>query len=233
MPAMPWRARRGRYFTRSAALSALGCAAVAAGAWMMARDGTHRRPAVAVGATPPPPHIEERLDESEWSPAERSDRWNCIVIHHSGSDAGGAERFDAWHRTRGWDELGYHFVIGNGTDSEAGEVEVGPRWVSQKHGAHTVTRGDYHNKHGIGICLVGNFDEHPPDERQMKSLLQLVSFLCREFGIPPERILTHQAVTGQTKCPGRLFDVDAVKRAVAGGSVTPGAVAGLGAGGGK
>jgi 5-methylcytosine-specific restriction endonuclease McrA len=36
--------------------------------------------------------------------------------------------FDRSHRDKGWDELGYHFVIGNGTSSGDGVVEVGTRW---------------------------------------------------------------------------------------------------------
>ena len=63
--------------------------------------------------------------EAGWVPPHPSNRWTCIVIHHSGSDAGGADRFDEWHRKRGWDQLGYHFVIGNGTDTAMGQVERG------------------------------------------------------------------------------------------------------------
>src|SRR5688572_6923503 len=148
MSPMPWKARRSRWFGQSVVLSALCCAGVLAGAWMMSRDEHRPRSALGGVRVAPQPAAESILDEAEWAPPERSDRWNCIVIHHSGSDRGGAQRFDAWHRTKGWDELGYHFVIGNGTDSGLGEVEVGPRWVTQKHGAHTVTKGDYHNKHG-------------------------------------------------------------------------------------
>src|SRR5579863_9129173 len=63
--------------------------------------------------TAPPP----TPSDAAWLPPHPSDRWQCIVIHHSASDVGGAERFDRWHRAKGWDELGYHFVIGNGTDT--------------------------------------------------------------------------------------------------------------------
>src|SRR3954454_23857013 len=69
-------------------------------------------------ATPGTP--EDRKAESRWMPREPSDRWQCIVIHHSGGVSGGAMKFDDWHRTKGWDELGYHFVIGNGTDTADG-----------------------------------------------------------------------------------------------------------------
>ena len=73
--------------------------------------------------------------EPGWMPAHRSDRWTCIVIHHSASEVGGAERIDRWHRDKKWDGLGYDFVIGNGTDTPVGTVEVGFRWAEQREGA--------------------------------------------------------------------------------------------------
>ncbi|MDB5332463.1 MAG: N-acetylmuramoyl-L-alanine amidase [Phycisphaerales bacterium] len=149
--------------------------------------------------------------EPGWTPAAKSDRWKCIVIHHSASEEGGAERFDEWHRKKGWDELGYHFVIGNGSDTGDGQVEVGPRWGKQKWGAHCKTDDEYYNQHGIGICLVGNFNNHPPDAKQMQSLARLVAFLSREFQIPPSRIYTHGGVTGKTECPGKQFNLELLK----------------------
>lgn len=147
-------------------------------------------------------------------PAAKSDRWKCIVIHHSASEEGGAERFDEWHRKKGWDELGYHFVIGNGSDTGDGQVEVGPRWVKQKWGAHCKTDDEYYNQHGIGICLVGNFNNHPPSAKQMQSLARLVAFLSREFQIPASHIYTHGGVTGKTECPGKKFNVELLKEMV-------------------
>jgi hypothetical protein len=160
--------------------------------------------------------------EHRWLPKAKSDRWSCIVIHHSGSTAGGADRFDDWHRNKGWDELGYHFVVGNGTDTADGQVEVGPRWVAQKHGAHCMTPDDYYNQHGIGVCLVGNFDLAAPDERQMQSLRRLLVFLCREFRIEPDFIYTHGVITGETRCPGKHFDVEKLRRQIESAATQPG-----------
>ena len=152
--------------------------------------------------------------ENPWLPAEPSERWTCIVIHHSASEAGGADRFDNWHRTKGWDELGYHFVIGNGSDTRDGQVEVGPRWTEQRHGAHCRSPEDYYNEHGIGICLVGNFDEGPPSAAQVQSLTKLVRFLCRKYDIPASHVYTHGGVTHQTRCPGKNFDLKSLRRSV-------------------
>ncbi len=153
--------------------------------------------------------------EAGWMPAIPSDRWQCIVIHHSATEAGGAKRFDEAHRERGWDELGYHFVIGNGSESKDGEVEVGPRWITQKHGAHCKTDDSFYNEHGIGICLVGNLDNHRPTAKQLASLERLVRFAAAEFHIPASQVLTHGLVTGKTKCPGKYLDLQAIRRTLA------------------
>ena len=146
--------------------------------------------------------------QEAWFPPDGriSDRWTDIIIHHSGTDVGGAARFDKFHRSgRGWDELGYHFVIGNGTDTPDGLVEVGSRWQKQKHGAHCKTESNYFNLHGIGICLVGDFQNHPPSSAQLSSLEKLIQFLLREAHIDRARIRTHGSVTGNTACPGYRF----------------------------
>jgi N-acetyl-anhydromuramyl-L-alanine amidase AmpD len=149
-----------------------------------------------------------------WVPPVKSDRWECIVIHHSATDFGGARRFDKGHKNKGWDDLGYHFVIGNGSDTRDGTVEVGPRWKEQRHGAHCRSPEDYYNEHGIGICLVGNFDEEKPTAAQTRSLTKLVRFLSKKYDIPPNKIFTHGGVTHQTKCPGKHFDLKALRKSV-------------------
>jgi len=149
-----------------------------------------------------------------WVPRNKSERWECIVVHHSATPMGGAARFDRAHRERGFDELGYHFVIGNGTDTADGEVEVGPRWKAQKYGAHCRSPEDYYNEHGIGICLVGNFDETRPTAAQVQSLTRLVKYLRRTYDIPADKVFSHGGVTGMTHCPGKHFDLKALRKAV-------------------
>jgi N-acetylmuramoyl-L-alanine amidase len=151
-----------------------------------------------------------------WYPAGRaiSPRWKSIVIHHSATSTGGAASFDKGHRSKGWDELGYHFVIGNGTDTPDGAIEVGPRWHKQKHGAHCKTPSNFYNEHGIGICLVGDFTKTQPTRSQMASLERLLRFLCYSCNLAPDRITTHGAVSGKTQCPGHRFSLAPIKRAL-------------------
>jgi hypothetical protein len=149
---------------------------------------------------------------AEWFPRYEKHSWESIIVHHSASDRGGARTFDVAHRARGWDELGYHFVIGNGTDTPDGYIEVGSRWRKQKHGAHCKTPDNYYNDYGVGICLVGNFDEKSPSPKQMESLRKLVSFLTQRYHIAPYRIYGHGEVRGtSTHCPGQYFPMDTVR----------------------
>ena len=94
----------------------------------------------------------------QWHP------WEEIVIHHSGTDRGNLAIIDRYHREqRHWESAGYHFVIGNGTDSGDGEIEVGPRWSNQQIGSHC--RGRNHK--AIGICLIGNFEKSRGTAKKM------------------------------------------------------------------
>ena len=147
----------------------------------------------------------------EWVPLARATNWQWIVIHHSATTTGGAALFNKEHKAKGWDELGYHFVIGNGTDTRDGQVEVGSRWPRQKWGAHAKTPDNRFNDFGIGICLVGNFDISKPSDEQMKALAKLTAYLMKTYRIPPERVVGH-GDTKATDCPGRLMNIAQVRQ---------------------
>jgi hypothetical protein len=147
----------------------------------------------------------------DWVPYASARPWKWIVIHHSATPSGSARSFDRMHREKGWDELGYHFVIGNGTESGDGQIEVGPRWPKQKWGAHAKTPNNEFNDYGIGICLVGNFDIERPTAAQMRSLAKLVAYLEKNYRVPASRVLGHSD-TKPTDCPGRNLSVATVRR---------------------
>ncbi len=144
--------------------------------------------------------------------------WKAIVIHHSATDAGSAASFDRSHREdRGWSRgLGYHFVIGNGDGARDGEIEIGPRWRKQQGGAHAGAGAVHYNEHGIGICLVGNFEGAPPSAKQMAALRTLIRALSRRYEIAPKDVLPHKTVRPKpTNCPGARFPMDELRRAIA------------------
>lgn len=167
-------------------------------------------PAPPVAIKPPVP---SPSPSASATPMPRDSRpWRWIVIHHSATSTGGAVSFDKMHRDKGWDELGYHFVIGNGSDTGNGMLEVGPRWKKQKWGAHAKTPDNQFNDYGIGICLVGNFDETNPTPEQMRTLSELTARLMVTYNIPPDHVIGHSD-TKHTECPGSHLSVASVRRA--------------------
>ncbi|MDP6545524.1 MAG: peptidoglycan recognition family protein [Phycisphaerae bacterium] len=133
--------------------------------------------------------------------------WKYIVVHHSATARGNAASFDQSHRRRGWDELGYHFVIDNGDGGPDGRIEVGSRWTKQKWGAHTGgTPNNEYNNHGIGICLVGDFSTKMPSRAQIASLERLVQHLASKYRIDPDNVIGHrEGPNATTVCPGAVF----------------------------
>ncbi len=147
----------------------------------------------------------------DWAPRASARPWRWIVVHHSATPGGGAALFNQMHKSKGWDEMGYHFVIGNGTNSGNGAVEVGSRWPKQKWGAHAKTSDNRFNEYGIGICLVGNFDLERPTPAQMRSLNQLVAYLMKTYRVPADRVIGH-GDTKATDCPGKFISIAQIRR---------------------
>ena len=140
--------------------------------------------------------------------------WQKIVIHHTASPtevrrSGKIVLVDAamireWHKTKGWSDIGYHFVI-----LPDGLCEEG-RPLYQT-GAHC--KVGHRNFIGIGICLVGNFSETEVPEAQLSGLVNKVVQLMEAFKLGSEAVELHRDVPGAaTECPGRYFPVDVLMK---------------------
>ena len=146
--------------------------------------------------------------------------WKYIVIHHSATDSGSAKAFHKYHTDNGWGGLCYHFVIGNGNGTPDGVVETGFRWKEQIAGTHCTVNAWEYNFFGIGICLVGNFEKYKPTEKQIETLLTLVTRLMKQHNIPLNRVIGHKDVPYDenksrfeaTVCPGKLFPMHEFKK---------------------
>ena len=171
-------------------------------------------PAPPVAAAPAPRAPGGISGPGSWTPQAPNRPWRWIVIHHSASPTGSMAVFDKEHRAKGWDGVGYHFVIGNGTNSGDGQIEVTPRWPAQKWGAHAKTLDNRFNEYGIGICMVGNFDVERPTPAQVKSLTRLTAWLMQTYHIAPQNVLGHRD-TKPTDCPGKFVNVGTIRQAAA------------------
>jgi hypothetical protein len=139
----------------------------------------------------------------------RADRpWRYIVLHHSAHESGSLAEIDADHRERlGTMGCGYHFVVGNGSESPDGRIEVAARWAEQKGGQHCRdSRVSDINEYGIGICLIGDFDNARPSARQIDATRALIAYLQERYDIPAGNVVTHDAVARTASaCPGKNF----------------------------
>lgn len=120
---------------------------------------------------------------------------NKIIIHCSATPEGRnvtVQDIDKWHRQKGYNSIGYHYVIMlDGTICEGRSID--------KVGAHC--RG--HNSKSIGICYIGGCDKNmnAKDTRtpeQKNSLIQLVNSLKLKY--PNATIHGHNEFSSKS-CP--------------------------------
>jgi N-acetylmuramoyl-L-alanine amidase len=114
---------------------------------------------------------------------------NYLVVHHSASPANrgdDAETIHGWHIEKGWDGIGYHYVILPSGDIQAGRPEF---W----EGSHAKS----HNHESLGICLIGN---HVFKVEQLSALRGLLDRLIKKF--PFAKIVGHSDLNPGTQCPG-------------------------------
>ena len=130
-----------------------------------------------------------------------------IILHCSATREGQdikAKTIKQWHKERGFDDIGYHYVIDLDGTIEKGRDE-------ELVGAHC--KG--HNATSIGICYVGGCDKNmkPKDTRtpeQKRSMLSLVRKLVNKYKIPVTQIWAHHDFDKHKACPS--FDVSEFRK---------------------
>lgn len=141
-------------------------------------------------------------------------------MHHSAGSFGTVEFLQKVHRERQKydpvDAIPYHYLIGNGNGLEAGEIASDWRQHFAIWGAHVSNRNMDRNFRGIGICLIGNFDQTPVPELQYQALVRLTKALMVIYEIPLGNVSGHGYTQGeQTRCPGQHFPMDRYLRDIA------------------
>lgn len=128
-------------------------------------------------------------------------QWRRLVVHASSSPTGDAEMIER-SQMRRWPELrggAYHFVIGNGTYSGDGEIEILPAWRDQQPvNAHDLRSL---NRSSLSVCLIGTFDLQEPSESQIAALDELLTYLRAQLGSLELRA-HHEVESTAPACPG-------------------------------
>lgn len=161
------------------------------------------------GLVKPEPEVIDYIES--FLPEVESMKHEYIIIHHSATSQGGVESFRRSHKAKGWRDVGYHYVIGNGTQSGDGEIEKGRS--ENEVGAHCPEQNM--NSRSIGICLVGNFQEQKPTAKQMQSLEKLCRELMQKYCIPYDRVKGHGEIM-TTNCPGKNFSMEELRNILKG-----------------
>ena len=131
------------------------------------------------------------------------DNLKMIVVHCSATRPDqdiGVETIRQWHKSRGFSDIGYHYVI-----NRRGCVEAGRALKHQ--GAHT--KG--HNN-SIGICLLGGIKHYHGSDfnftcHQLTTLKKLCYKLINKVYKKPLKIVGHRDLDDRKDCP--CFDVQA------------------------
>ena len=153
------------------------------------------------------PSVKRAIDRA----SIRKGRWRYIVVHNSGTRQGNAKAFEHYHRyvRKMPNGMAYHFVIGNGTSSPDGSIEIGNRWHRQLQGGHV--HSDYLNNIALGICFVGDFNNGQPTKTQLAAAEELISYLrgrVGRVGGQKAAVRPHRAINPPrwpTDCPGDDF----------------------------
>lgn len=131
---------------------------------------------------------------------------DSVIVHCSATKAGldfTAADIDRWHRERGFNGIGYHYIV-----CLDGKIEKGRDILLA--GAHC--KG--WNERSIGICYIGGLDEkgRPADTRtnaQKRVLFQLIMDLQKEYNIL--QVLGHRDTSPDLNGDGIIETYEYVK----------------------
>jgi len=143
-----------------------------------------------------------------------------IMVHHSLTADGATVSWAAierYHReTQKWADIGYHAglerVEADPQSPEAFQALIGRRedWT-----AAACKEGEM-NRLALHVCVVGNFDLEAPSEALLARLCsRILRPWMHRYRLPASSIVGHRDYAHYKTCPGKLFDLDALRRRLA------------------
>ena len=128
-----------------------------------------------------------------------------MIFHHSAGETGDAYAFHRQHINQGWRGIGYNFVI-----LRDGTIQAG-----RPHNCIGSHSGPTGNPDSIGVCVMGNFMNHPPTDAQVESCVWLYRQMVGIYG---QLDINGHREFMQTACPGTHFPLDKIRQLSLGGN---------------
>ena len=132
-----------------------------------------------------------------------------IVLHCSATEDSESKSWGAikqYHtNVRGWLDIGYHY----GIERVNGGIYLlrgRPYW---KRGAHC--KAENRNFDSLGVCVVGKFDDKPPESDVYQATLDVLKHLCFTFWVKPDDVYGHREFEKHKTCPGKMWDLDKLR----------------------
>jgi len=126
--------------------------------------------------------------------APAAHRFTRATIHHTATPsdypAARVRAIDAYHRSLGWDGIGYHVLVG----------ADGSLWFGRpldRDGAHV--RGQ--NAGNLGLAFIGDYTSGPPSAAALAAARAFLALAMAAYGFGPERVYFHKELA-RTACPG-------------------------------
>ncbi len=123
-----------------------------------------------------------------------------LTVHHSGVAIKGNRRSprrvriaQIYHqKSKRWPDVAYHHLI-----DLAGNVYEGrATWARGDTGTTYDTTGHYL------VCVLGNYNEQRPNQKQLTALANLLAWASQKFKVSPKTITGHRDHAA-TSCPGK------------------------------
>ncbi len=123
-----------------------------------------------------------------------------LVIHHTAVEMMGTglekcQSIAVYHtRSQGWPGIGYHYVIDyDGSTYQCNDLGTMSYNVASR------------NRECVGICLIGDFTNRPPSQKQIRAARALTDWLATQVDA---QVVGHREVAlpaYATACPGNAW----------------------------
>jgi len=121
-----------------------------------------------------------------------------LILHHAGASKVTAEAIHAYHLSKGWAGIAYHYFVTKNGQVYSGRPE-------NMRGGHTTNW----NYCAIGICFEGDFETEKMPAEQLNAGRELVADIMSRY---PTIMVGRHSDFGQTACPGKNFPFDDIVR---------------------